>query len=376
VSPMRGRPQLDVEIADSHPTIAVIPFTAHRSDAQHQVLGEVLADALISALSKSPDVNVISRLSTRVFTGRQATVTEMSTHLNANYILSGNYRVSGSQVKLFAELADAKSSRVVWAHDGKAKLSGIVDGEAPVIDYIVAHVTAVVRRRAAHGKIETLPTLDSYSRLMKAVSLMHGVSSTDLERARALLLELVEHTPQRAVPYAWLGKCHVMRVWHGWSKDPTEDAQLARDAVDRALAADIRCGLALVIDGVVRGHLQKDLDRAAKSFNKAIKLNHSESLGWLFKGTLHAFKGEGKEALYASGRALRLSPLDPLRYYFDSLAATAALSARQYERAIELARRSLRAHRTHLSTLRVVAIAQWQLDRKPEARNTVAEIMK
>jgi len=56
------------------------------------------------------------------------------------------------------------------------------------------------------------------------------------------------------------------------------------------------------------------------------------------------------------------------------LCATAALSARQYERAIELARRSLRANRTHASTLRVIAIAASELGRMDEARSTVAEL--
>jgi tetratricopeptide (TPR) repeat protein len=73
-------------------------------------------------------------------------------------------------------------------------------------------------------------------------------------------------------------------------------------------------------------------------------------------------------------RAVGLSPLDPWRYYYDSLCATAALSAREYEKAISLARRSLRANRTHASTLRVIAIAASELGRMVEARDSVAEL--
>src|SRR5207237_5253258 len=87
------------------------------------------------------------------------------------------------------------------------------------------------------------------------------------------------------------------------------------------------------------------------------------------------FRGEGKQALRGTQRALRLSPLDPHRYFYDSLAASAALSAADYKGAAELARRSLRANRTHTSTLRVLAISQWQLGRHKEARDTVRELM-
>jgi adenylate cyclase len=91
---------------------------------------------------------------------------------------------------------------------------------------------------------------------------------------------------------------------------------------------------------------------------------------------MHAFRAEGKEAMAATQRGLKLSPLDPQRYFFEALAATAALSAKKWERAIVHAQHSLRANRTHASTLRAMAIAQWELGRADEARKTVQELMK
>jgi adenylate cyclase len=75
-------------------------------------------------------------------------------------------------------------------------------------------------------------------------------------------------------------------------------------------------------------------------------------------------------------QAISLSPLDPHRYYYDTLAATAYLAARNYELAIKYARRSLKANRRHTSTLRAMAIAQWQLGNELDARDTVAELMR
>src|SRR5260370_7985905 len=107
----------------------------------------------------------------------------------------------------------------------------------------------------------------------------------------------------------------------------------------------------------------------------ALRINPNDSLAWLSKGALHAFKNEGKLAIEHTQRALKLSPLDPNHHYYDSLAATAALSAGRYKRAIELANRSLRANRTHGSTYRVLAISQWQLGLQNEARKTVSELL-
>ena len=91
---------------------------------------------------------------------------------------------------------------------------------------------------------------------------------------------------------------------------------------------------------------------------------------------MHAFKGDGKLAVDCTQRARKLSPLDPHRYFYDSLAATAHLAAHQYDLALDLAQRSLRANRTHTSTLRVIAIAQWQLGLKEDARKSLQELLR
>ncbi|HWM41933.1 MAG TPA: adenylate/guanylate cyclase domain-containing protein [Burkholderiales bacterium] len=379
VGPPGPRPIVEASgvAEDLRPTIAVIPFAARSGGPEHDVLGEILADEVISALSRTADMNVISRLSTTAFRGRDATLEEMSAHLHANYIVSGAYHVTRSRFSLVAELAEAKSRRVVWMKDLKGDIADIVGGEAEAIASLVADVsTAVTARELQKAQTQALPTLESYSLLMGAISLMHRLSRQDFERARQLLETLVERAPRRAVPQAWLAKWHVLRVWQGWSGDPAADAQLALECTKRALDSDPHCSLALVIDGMVHTNLLKQLDVAQQSYELALRANPNDSLGWLLQGTLHAFKGEGKQAITATRRALALSPLDPMRYFYDSLSATAALAARRYDQAVERALRSLRANRTHASTLRALAIAQWELGRQDDARKTVAELMK
>jgi tetratricopeptide (TPR) repeat protein len=88
----------------------------------------------------------------------------------------------------------------------------------------------------------------------------------------------------------------------------------------------------------------------------------------------HAWRGHGPEAVQCADWALSLSPLDPMIYYFNSLASTANLVGERYERAIELAARSLRENRLHTPTLRTLAVAQVLSGRLDEARNTVSQV--
>jgi adenylate cyclase len=366
-----------VSMPQLRPTVAVIPFTERAGKPEHRVVGEVLADEIISKLSRSTELNVISRLSTTVFRGRDAPIDVVSGYLSAHYVLSGAYRKVGSKLRLNVELASADHGTVIWSESMEGNAHALVSGRDGIVDDIVTGVsTTIMARELQRAQSQPLPTLESYTLLMGAIALMHRLSIHDFDRSRQMLQALTERVPRQAIPWAWMAKWHVLRVQQGWSDDTAIDAQLALDCGRRALNADPHCSLALVMSGFVHTNLLKQLDVAQEQYDLALRINPNDGMAWLLKGTLHAFRGEGKLATDHTQRALKLSPLDPHRYFYDSLAATAALSAGQYKRAIELANRSLRANRTHTSTFRALAISQWQLGLHDDARKTVSELLR
>ena len=141
-----------------------------------------------------------------------------------------------------------------------------------------------------------------------------------------------------------------------------------------ALDRDPTDALALATEGFVYCHLLNDLDTARRRCDAAVEANPSHALGWLYRGTVNAFKGEGNAAVDATRRAMELSPLDPQRYYFESLGATAELSAQQYVNAERLARSSLLLNRMHPSTWRVLTIALVAQGRMDDARDALMKM--
>jgi len=379
IGPPGPRPVIEpgIPLGDLLPSLAVVPFTTRDIADDDRVIGEVLAEELIRELSHSPELHVISRLSTTVFRGRDASLAEISANLNANYVLSGDYHVENKLITLAAELAEAKSGQIVWSRRHKGRISGILSGRRELIHEIVLDVSAaIMSRELQRAQGQALPTLKSYTLLLAAIALMHRLSQRDFEWARRCLETLIDRAGRQAIPRAWMANWHVLRVQQGWSPDPQQDARLALECTRRALDADPQCSLALTIDGFVNTNLLKRLDIAEERYESAILSNPSDPLAWLLKGTLHAFRGEGQRAVSCTQRALRLSPLDPHRYFYDSLAATAYLAAHQFDRALKHAQRSLRANRTHTSTLRAMAVAQWQLGLYEESRRTAQELLR
>ena len=89
-------------------------------------------------------------------------------------------------------------------------------------------------------------------------------------------------------------------------------------------------------------------------------------------------RSKGKVKVLWEQRSVRCGcqPLDPRRSYYEALASAAANSAGKYERATELAQRSLRVNSLHASALRNLAIAQVHSGRVQEARETVGALLR
>jgi adenylate cyclase len=370
-------PPRDQPTSQAVPTIAVIPLEGIAVVPPHDVVGELIADSVIAKLSTSGMMRVISRLSTSVMRSRLHSAEEIGALLGATFVVSGHYRLVSDQVIALVELADTRSGAVAWAQQISTPFSDILRADSELAETLslgIANAVAMSELR----RVETLPlpTLESFSLQLAAAKLMHRPSKREFDRGREVLEHLIERYPRAPVPRAWLAKWYVLRVTRGLVENLAEESSRALEQTRRALDAMPECSLALAMEGFVHCHMLRDLDGADARLDQALLVNPNDSLAWLFKCVVQSFRGDGAHAITSAERAIELSPLDPMRHYYDALASTAALAASRLERAIELATRSLCVNRNHLPTLRTLAIAQVESDRVGESQMTAARILE
>jgi adenylate cyclase len=363
--------------ADLRPRLAVVPFACRDPADPAQVLGDVIADELSTMLSGCREWQVISKLSAAAFAGRDLPPPAIGSILQADFVCSGAYHRQGDAVTLHVQLVRAPSGELLWAGRLQGSLAGILAGEDGVFEALGGHVADAI---FGHGLRlvggTPLPQLRSHELLLGAVALMHRARRGEFDRALQIIEFLQERHPRAAQPNAWRAKWHVLRVVQGWSASPAQDGDLALQAGRRALACDGGSSLALAMQGLVHAYLRHDFDAAAGCYDEALERNPSESMALLLRGTMFAFMARGDLAYQQTQQALRLSPLDPLRHFYLSLAASAAISAGRYTEAIELAQRSLRANSVHLSTHRALVMAQSLAGQRAEAAASVARLLR
>jgi adenylate cyclase len=363
--------------AHGRPSVAVIPFQLRSDDARFESIGDGLADDVIAALSRMADFFVISRLSSMAFRRAPMGVRRIGEILGVQYVLSGSVQTAYPRALLMAELADARDGRIVWSQRFQGDLPDIFAMQGELARKVVHSVAPFVRSLELHrARITSFEQLDAYAMTLRGIELMHRLSLEAFMKARSAFETAILRDPVSPYPHAWLAKWHVLRVANGASEDTARDSAAATACAERALACDPDDALALAVAGHVAARSRYDLDAAESRLTQALAANPNEPLAWLWTGINHAWRGRGQEAVECSERALSLSPLDPMIYYFNSLASTAHLLAGSYERAIELSERSLRENCLHTPTFRTLAAAQMELGRLREARETVRRLLE
>src|SRR5712691_5517393 len=76
---------------------------------------------------------------------------------------------------------------------------------------------------------------------------------------------------------------------------------------------------------------------AAGAIDRALKLNPNSAHAWMARGWVACCQNQPRPAIEALTHAVRLSPLDPLGYFFSGGLALAHLAAGQYQEALEWA---------------------------------------
>ncbi len=359
---------------DVLPTLAVLPFRTPPGDGNAGLVSAFIGDEIAGGIARAEDMNVISRMSS-VAMG-QGTLADAGRMLNADFVLTGSVFDRADGCLLLLEFAETASQLVLWSDRMALGLTDWMQ-DNDFVDRVVAQVRrAIMMNEVRRARSVPLRDLKLYSVLHGAVGLMHRFAPADFNLAQDHLEYLTERVPGHPAPWAWLARWHVLRAVQGWSDDPQSDTRAALDFTGRALDIDPEHTLALVCEGQVLSHMAHRLDEAQHRYDAALAITPNDAQGLALRGMFAAFGDRGAEGKRDTERALHLSPFHPHRFFFLAQAAAANIATQDYPRAVTLARESLRLNRSHVSTLRTLAIAQAGAGQMDDARATAATLMR
>jgi TolB-like protein/Tfp pilus assembly protein PilF len=315
------------------PSIAVLPFVNLSTDKENEYFSDGLAEEIINALAKIPDLKVIARTSAFAFRGKEQDLRTIGERLRVGNILEGSVRRSGNRVRVTAQLVRVADESQLWSERYDREMTDIFAIQDDISQAIANALK--VKLAAAQRRSENIEAFQSY---VKGLYWYQRYTPDSLSKARQAFEEALQHDPNSAsanaglaVFYLGLGALSIRRM--------TEMAPLAKSAAERALALDATLSEAHSVLGVVVGAVEYQWEAAERHFQAAMAVDPVSPLvrvryALYFLTPQQRFK----EAVEQYRRALETDPLSMMVHFG---LAFAFYCQGQYDVAIEHAARSV-----------------------------------
>jgi adenylate cyclase len=267
------------DVSSTVPSVAVLPFDDLSAHQNLGYLGDGVAEDIITALSRFPDLAVVARSSSFTYKGKAVDVRQVGRELGVGYVLEGSVRKEGDKLRIVSQLIDAKTGEHVWAE--RFDRSGmdpwtLQDEVTGMIVSAMTGETGALKQaqyRQAWGKGAT--TLEEYDYYLRGHDHFIKYTKEGIERSGEIWREGLAKFPSSPLLKVKLGWHHMIRVVIFVSDDPPADVRKAGELARQVLANEhLSPQVARLANWLLSFVLvqERDFDGALAAANKTVAL--------------------------------------------------------------------------------------------------------
>jgi TolB-like protein/Tfp pilus assembly protein PilF len=358
------------------PAIAVLPFRNLGGDRDDALLAEGLTEDVSDGLARNRSLAVVGRHSALRSRDGRVDAKRIAAELGVGYLLDGTVRRRAGELRISANLVDAREDRTIWAE----KYDGAANEPFGFQERVAASIVATVEPRLLEAETARLGAkpvdrFDGHDWLLRAASLLYTFDEQDLRAAGVYLDRAVALDPGFARAHAYKAWWYVLLICESRSRDPAGDTALAEVAAQRAMTLDGTDAFVLAVAAHVEALLRRRPEVAADMFDRSLRLNENSAFAWGLSAATDCYLGRSDDALARLENAGRLSPCDPLIFYSWSAAGLAECLAGRYDRAIAWLEKALRQNPRFVASHRTLTTCLWHAGRRAEAKAAARNLL-
>jgi len=294
--------------ADDLRAIAVLPFDNLSADADNAYFADGIHEDVLTQLSKIAELTVISRTSVMPYRESRLSLVEIAGELGVGSVLEGSVRRAGNNVRITAQLIDARTDEHLWADNfDRALTTANVFAIQSEIAQRIADALAARLSPREESRIIRVPTEDlaAYDRYLRGRDVYQTYTRDGIERSIDLFKEALEIDQAYAEAYAGLADAYSQRVQIGgfgleWADSAQSQAQRAIDLNPEGASGYKALGLAYSMQGQSANALEANLAAVERDPNHHGAVNNV--------GVQESLFGRFDEALRWYKRGARLNP--------------------------------------------------------------------
>lgn len=343
---------------EAGPSIAVLPFADMSPEGDQEYFSDGMTEELINTLAKIRGLTVMARTSAFAFKGANLDLRVVGDSLSVRYLVEGSVRKAGNQLRITAQLIDARDGAHLWSDTYDRRLENVFEIQREIAEAVAGELRIPLGLQDNERLVLPTEDLAAYDLYLAGRARMRDRGES-VREAVQLFEAAIARDSGWAPAWAGLAESRALIPFYpmAW-QDSTLWAQSlsgAESAAKRALALDVDNASALVALGNV--HRDRwDWDDAEDAYQRALRIDPENVEGLQQYAELLMYVGRLDEAYRIARQALELDP-SPVRMNAMALiawlAGRPAESIRTFEVALASQEDPLMAEKLNSNLLRV-----------------------
>ena len=315
--------------------IVVLPLRNVSGDPSQQYFADGMTEQLISDLGQISALRVISRTSSMSLRNGDSFL-QIARELGVDGVVDGSVVREGNQLRITAELTDARTGRHLWKNEYVRNLASALDLESEVAREIAEEVRIKVTPQEKARLTPTRPISQEAQDLYLQGRYFLNLGRPYENESIRYFEKSIEEDPSSALAYAGLAMDYI-HLGQGGSLNYAEAYSKAKIAAKKAIEIDpnLAEGHAALAYSLI--DLDWDWTAAGREFRQALELNPNSGPVHSTYALYLARLGRSAEAISEAERGLQLDPLSLTAHH---MVAYCYYGARQYDRALEQIRKA------------------------------------
>jgi TolB-like protein len=352
------------------PSIAILPFINRSGLAEDDIFADGMVEDLTAALSVSRKTKVIAASATAIYRTGARDLRQIGHELGVRYVLEGNLRRVGTDLRVTAQLVEAEDSDIIWSQKFDRPLAELAALQEDLVSEVAAHLGGQIERAEIENALRKPGDVSAWEAVLRAGAHLSRSSRTGAEDAIAEAQRAIEIDPNYDLAYATLalaqGLLFVMRA-----DDDQSLVQAVLTSVARAQNLESSDALALSRIAAALTFIGRAED-ALPFAERGVTLNPNLEGSRMALGDALIGLGRWDEALAQYEMTEHLAPTGYWARQGLFLRARAQFCAGRLTEALDLADRSLKlGYAIPSQIIKTVCLSKMN---SPEARQAVRHL--
>jgi TolB-like protein len=168
-------------------SIAVLPFADLSQEQDQEWFADGLAEEILNALARTPDLLVASRTSAFAYKGSDKDLRLIATELGVAHILEGSVRRAGDRLRITAQLIRASDGFHLWSQNYDRDVADVIDMQEDLATNIANAMETTMDPDALADMLEVgTQSVEAYQAYLRGIAYLDSSGETG-ERENDLL---------------------------------------------------------------------------------------------------------------------------------------------------------------------------------------------